>query len=123
MGSFYRAHLYHEAPLLPFILRGLKKKKKTQPTTETQLNTTTSKFHTSHSFFIFFGEKVELNNVLVFSGLVLEVIYSLPEESDTEEAAVVVFKQQPGGHERTDQHESWIRSVRLTHFSRFSHTE
>lgn len=66
---------------------------------------------------------MELNNVLVFSGLVLEVIYSLPEESDTEEAAVVVFKQQPGGHERTDQHESWIRSVRLTHFSRFSHTE
>lgn len=30
----------------------------------------------------------------------LEVVYCLPEERNTEQAAVVVFKQQPGGEER-----------------------
>lgn len=39
------------------------------------------------------------NDLLVFSGLVLEVVDGLPEESDTEQTAVVVFKQQPGGDE------------------------
>lgn len=29
-----------------------------------------------------------------------EVVYSLPEERDTEQAAVVVFEQQPGGDVR-----------------------
>lgn len=41
--------------------------------------------------------KLKWNNLLVFPGFVLEVIYSLPEEGDTEQTAVVVFKQQPGG--------------------------
>lgn len=36
------------------------------------------------------------NRLLVFSSLVFEVIYSLPEEGDTEQTTVVVFKQQPG---------------------------
>lgn len=49
--------------------------------------------------------KLKTNNLLVFSGLVFEIIYSLSEESDTEQAAVVVFKQQPGG-QITYQHES-----------------
>ena len=35
-----------------------------------------------------------LGHLLVFSGLVLEVIDGLPEESDAEQAAVVVLKQQ-----------------------------
>ena len=38
-----------------------------------------------------------LGHQLVFSGLVLEVIDGLPEESDTEQAAVVVLKQQAVG--------------------------
>ena len=48
------------------------------------------------------GLKWKLENVplLVFSGLVLEVIYSLPEEGDTEQATVAVFKQQPGGERK-----------------------
>lgn len=60
-------------------------------------------------------------NLLVFSGLVLEVIDSLPEESDTEQAAVVVFKEQPGGEEVTHYQESWIHTSCLMDFSRFSH--
>lgn len=43
---------------------------------------------------------VKLNHLLVFSGLVLEVVDSLPEESDTEQTAVVVLKQQPEGTTR-----------------------
>lgn len=50
--------------------------------------------------------------LLVFSGLVLEVIYSLPEESDAEESALVVFKQQPGGGGvRTRHHTCWVHTV------------
>lgn len=33
--------------------------------------------------------------LLVFSGLVLEVIDGLPEERHAEQAALIVFKQQP----------------------------
>lgn len=46
---------------------------------------------------ITFVKKAKQSILLVFSGLVFEVIYSLPEESDTEQATVVVFEQQPGG--------------------------
>lgn len=35
--------------------------------------------------------------LLVFSGLVLEVVDGLPEERHAEQAALVVFKQQPVG--------------------------
>lgn len=62
--------------------------------------------------------KTKIQLLLVFSGLVLEVIYCLPEESDTEQAAFTVFKQQPGG-EMTDQRKSWIPTVWKTHFSKF----
>lgn len=63
--------------------------------------------------------------LLVFSGLVLEVIYSLPEERDTEQAAVVVFKQQPGGEDTRCQINIKAGYTRLwkTHFNRFPHTE
>lgn len=41
-----------------------------------------------------------MSNLLVFSGLVFEVVYSLPEESDTEQTTVVVFEQQPAGEDK-----------------------
>lgn len=46
---------------------------------------------------------MKTNNLLVFSGLVFEVIYSLPEESDAEQTAVAVLKQQPGGQDTGQQ--------------------
>lgn len=46
-------------------------------------------------------------NLLVFSGLVFKVIHRLPEERDAEEAAVVVFKQQPVG-EKESAGRTWI---------------
>lgn len=55
------------------------------------------------------------NNLLVFSGLVFEVVYSLPEEGDAVQAAVVVFKQQPGEEDKTKH----VRSVCLTRSSSF----
>lgn len=42
--------------------------------------------------------------LLVFSGLVLEVVDGLPEERHAEQAALIVFKQQPAGSKR--QHTS-----------------
>lgn len=36
----------------------------------------------------------------------LEVVYSLPEERNAEQAAVVVFEQQPGGGERRERKHS-----------------
>lgn len=40
------------------------------------------------------------NILLVFSGLVFEIIDCLPEESDTEKTAVVVFNNHPGGGQK-----------------------
>lgn len=69
-------------------------------------------------------KKVKLSNLLVFSGLVFEVIYSLPEESDTEQTAVMVFEQQPVGEDKGPQintraQNMWCVCVE-TYFSRFA---
>lgn len=50
--------------------------------------------------------------LLVFSGLVLEVVDGLPEERHAEQAALVVFKQQPARAQRP--HTSTQRHKRLT---------
>ena len=74
------------------------------------------------------GEPLKIKmNLLVFSGLVLEVVDGLPEESDAEQTAVVVFKQQSGGEEMTHYYihrsetiSTVLNSENVVHQTRFS---
>lgn len=53
----------------------------------------------------------------------LEVVNSLPEESDTEQTAVIVFKQQPEGEEPQDEESAPELQHTEAHISRICYSE